>query len=70
MDMTGLVKFDAAVQAIEKAASVDEVLAIRDQAEALRKYLAQREGGVHMQNRAAYIKIRAEREYGKRRAKI
>lgn len=65
MEETGLVKFDAAVHAIEVASTVDEVKGIRDKAEAARKYAQQAGLGLGMQNQCADIKIRAERKAGK-----
>ena len=64
-DMTNaLSNFDAARRAIEKAASIDEVKAIRDRAEALRGYIRQSSQGLEMQNKCAEIKLRAERRAG------
>ena len=55
---------DAARQALERAATVDEVKDIRDKAEALRMYSRQAGFGLEMQNRCAEIKLRAERKAG------
>ena len=63
-EVTGLVNFDAAILAIEKAKSVDEVKEIRDKAEACRKYAKQAGASLEGQNMLAEIKIRAERKAG------
>lgn len=59
-----LVHFDRARQALELASSIDEVKAIRDQAEALRQYARQSRQSLEMQNHCAEIKLRAERKAG------
>lgn len=59
-----LSRFDAMRHAIMEAVSVDEVLEIRDKAEALRAYYKQVNEGLDSQNRVAEIKIRAERRIG------
>ena len=64
MEETGLVKFDAAIYAIAKARSVDEVKDIRDKAEAARTYAKQAGISLQGQNMLAEIKIRAERKAG------
>jgi len=56
--------FDKAKIALEKATSIDEVLEVRDQAEALRSYHKQQQDSLDMQNGCATIKIRAERRIG------
>jgi N6-adenosine-specific RNA methylase IME4 len=63
--MTQLMHFDKARQHLEQARNVDEVKQIRDQAEALRTYLKQQSESLTMQNQAAEIKLRAERQAGK-----
>jgi hypothetical protein len=63
-ELTGLVKFDAARQAIEVASTVDEVKYIRDRAEAMRAYAKQSHLSLGMQNQCAEIKVRAERKAG------
>ena len=63
-ELTGLVKFDAAKQAIETAASIDEVKDIRDRAEAFRAYAKQAHFSLKMQNQCSEIKVRAERRAG------
>lgn len=60
---TGLIKYDAACIAIREAAHVDEVLEIKNQAEAMRIYAKQAKN-MEMANQAAEIRIRAERRYG------
>lgn len=62
---TGLVKFDEAMHALEKAATIDEVKSIRDKAEAARVYAKQALASLSAQNMLAEIKIRAERKAGK-----
>lgn len=61
---TELTHFDRARAELEKAASIDEVKAIRDKAEAMRLYARQALQSLEMQQRAAEIKIRAERKAG------
>lgn len=56
--------FDRARLALEQAATVDEVRAIHDQAEALRQYARQSRQSREMQNRCAEITLRAERKAG------
>ena len=62
--LTGLLKFDAAKQAIETASSIDEVKDIRNKAEAFRAYAKQAHLSLGMQNKCAEIKVRAERRAG------
>jgi N6-adenosine-specific RNA methylase IME4 len=51
-------------QQLEAARSVDEVLEIRDKAEALRRYFQTAERSLEAQNAACEIKLRAERKAG------
>lgn len=60
----GLTRFDAARIALAEARSIDDVKAIRDQAEALRLYAKQAGESLEMQNDIAEIKLRAERRAG------
>ena len=61
---SALSHLDRARLALEKAASIDVVKEIRDQAEALRIYAKQAQQSFEMQNHCAEIKIRAERKAG------
>jgi hypothetical protein len=49
---------------LAEAKTLDDILKIRDQAEAMRAYLRKRDLGLEIQNDAAEIKIRAERSAG------
>ena len=59
-----LIHFCNARRELELASSIDEVKQIRDKAEALRLYVKQQGESLHMQNRCAEIKLRAERKAG------
>lgn len=59
---SALSQLDRARLALEKAASIDVVKEIRNQAEALRIYAKQAKQSFEMQNHCAEIKIRAERK--------
>jgi hypothetical protein len=61
---TTLVWFDRAREALAQAKSIDEVLDVRDKAEALRVYTKQARQRQEMQNWIAEIKLRAERRAG------
>lgn len=64
MTMTNtLAKYNAACIAIQEAASVDEVLEIRDQAEAMRAYGRQAKNR-ELESFAQEIRLRAERKLG------
>ena len=52
-EITGLVRFDAAKAALEIATSVDEVVEIRNKAEAFRAYAKQAHLSLGMQNQCA-----------------
>src|SRR5262245_50404124 len=55
---------DQAGQAVAEARSLDEIKTIRDKAEAVRKYAQSASLGLDVQNRAAEVKLRAERQAG------
>jgi DNA modification methylase len=59
-----LARFDRAKHALAVARTVDEVLDVRNQAEALRAYLRQCRESLETQNAVAEIKLRAERRAG------
>ena len=61
--MTALANYDAACYALAQAASVDEVLNIRDQAEAMRAYGRQAKNR-ELETFAQEIRLRAERKLG------
>lgn len=63
MARTDLALFDQAIHALAEAKTLEEVERIRDEAEALRT-LAKRQKSLEAQNRAAGIKLRAERKLG------
>ena len=63
MTMTALTNYDAACYALAQAASVDEVLNIRDQAEAMRAYGRQAKNR-ELETFAQEIRLRAERKLG------
>jgi hypothetical protein len=52
-------------QALAEAQSFDQIKEIRDKAEAVRKYAQSASLGLDIQNRAAEVKLRAERQAGK-----
>jgi DNA modification methylase len=60
-----LVKLDAARRALAAASTLEEIKVIRDQAEAFRAYVKYQGESLEMQNQAAEIKLRAERDAGK-----
>jgi hypothetical protein len=62
-DMTGLAKYEAAERALADADTVDEVLEIRNQAEAWRAYAKQAKNR-DLEVKAARIRFRAERRLG------
>jgi len=61
--MMELVRYNAALKAVAEALTVDEVMNIRNKAEAMRIYAKQSEN-YDMQNQAAEIRLRAERRAG------
>src|SRR4051812_22510939 len=60
-----LVLLDQAGQALTEARTLGEIKTIRDKAEAVRKYAQSASLGLGVQNRAAEVKLRAERQAGK-----
>lgn len=60
-----LALLDQAGQALAEAQSFDQIKVIRDKAEAVRKYAQSASLGLDIQNRAAEVKLRAERQAGK-----
>jgi hypothetical protein len=60
-----LALLDQAGQALAEAQSFDQIKEIRDKAEAVRKYAQSASLGLGIQNRAAEVKLRAERHAGK-----
>jgi hypothetical protein len=60
-----LALLDQAGQALAEAQNFGEIKGIRDKAEAVRKYAQSASLGLDVQNRAAEIKLRAERQAGK-----
>lgn len=56
---------DQAKQALSEASSFEQIKDIRDKAEAVRKYAQSASLGLDIQNRAAEVKLRAERQAGK-----
>lgn len=61
---TGIANITAAKRALAKASTLDEVLEIRDKAEAIRAYVRAAAESLDAQNAAADIKLRAERKAG------
>lgn len=59
-----LILVDRAKQALAEATSIDEIKEVIDKAEALRLYFRKATEGLEIQNRAAEIKLRAERRAG------
>jgi hypothetical protein len=60
-----LVLLDQASQALAEASDLGEIKIIRDKADAVRKYAQSASLGLDVQNRAAEVKLRAERQAGK-----
>jgi hypothetical protein len=59
-----LAVLDQASRMLEEAKSLEEIKTIRDKAEAARNYVKAAKLGLEIQNRAAEVKIRAERKAG------
>jgi len=64
-DVYELVLLDQAGQALAEAQSFEQIKEIRDKAEAVRKYAQSASLSLDIQNRAAEVKLRAERQAGK-----
>ncbi len=64
-DVHELALLDQAGRALAEAQSFDQIKVIRDKAEAVRKYAQSASLGLGIQNRAAEVKLRAERQAGK-----
>jgi len=64
LEETRLALIDRARLALDRATSVAEVKTIRDQAEAIRVFLKQQQASLAAQNRAAELKLYAERRLG------
>jgi len=62
--VTSLARISEATKALASAKTLDDVLQIRDQAEALRVYVKAASEGFEAANAAAEIKLRAERKAG------
>jgi 5,10-methylene-tetrahydrofolate dehydrogenase/methenyl tetrahydrofolate cyclohydrolase len=62
--VTTLARISEARKALAAAKSLDDVLQIRDQAEALRVYVKAASDSLEAANAAAEIKLRAERKAG------
>lgn len=61
---TSLVNIDAARRALMEASTLSDILDIRDKAEAIRSYVKAQKQSLEVQNRAAEIKLMAERKAG------
>ena len=64
MEETRLALIDRARQALDRASTLGEAKTIRDQAEAIRVFLRQQRASLTTQNRAAELKLYAERRLG------
>jgi len=62
--MTALMRLNVAQKALVKATKLEEVMDIRDKAEAIRVYVKASGEGLIAQNAAAELKLRAERKAG------
>jgi len=65
-----LVQLNGAAGALAGATSLEDIKAIRDKAEAARKYVENARLGLEMQNHAAEVRLRAERAAGELLAKM
>jgi hypothetical protein len=63
-DTTTLARIDQAYKALSSVKTLDDVLKIRDQAEALRVYVKAASNSLDAANAAAEVKLRAERKAG------
>lgn len=60
----GLIRLEGARRALAEARTLDEIMDVRDKAEAIRLYIRAAGLGIEMQNDAAEVKLRAERRAG------
>ena len=61
---TSLARIDAAERALAEAQDLRDILEVRNKAEAVRSYVKARKKSLSVQNRAAAIKLMAERRAG------
>lgn len=64
MNDKDLMYLDQASTALAKLSSVEDVKEVRNRAEALRTYVRRSQRGIELQNKAAEVKLRAERRGG------
>ncbi len=62
---SSLINFDRADRALAAASTLRDILEIRDKADAVRHYVKAQKKSLRIQNRAAAIKLKAERKAGK-----
>ena len=70
MEQVALTQLNAIEQALAKARSINDVVNLRNQAEAARQCFRLAEYGLEMQNNAAEVKLRAERRAGEMLAEM
>lgn len=69
-DSVDLTVINDPLRALESATTVSDIKSIRDKAEAVRKYAQNARLGLNVQNKAAELKLRAERKAGKALASL